>query len=313
MKAATIDRFKTPVMVHDVETPTLDEDAVLLRVTAAGVNPVDWKIRDGESGDRSFPLTLGGDFAGIVERVGTSVTRVKEGDRVFGTAREHGSFAEFTEIKESAHDSPFTRIPAGISDAQAAAIPIPVLTALASIEALKVGKETKLLVVGAAGAVGSAAVQIARNRGAVITALVKKGQENDVRSNGAATVVTGTDSPQTAIKAAHNGQFDAVLDLVSDGEKLKAYAPLVKAGGLIVTTIHVADEVFFAAKNITAINLVMAETPQSSPDALDEIAQMVLDGALTISVGFERPLEEANAVLDGLKAGKISGKVILRP
>jgi NADPH:quinone reductase-like Zn-dependent oxidoreductase len=308
-----IDRFKTPAMMRDVDTPTLDEDAVLLRVTAAGVNPIDWKIRDGEGGDRSFPLTLGGDFAGIVERVGTSVTRVKEGDRVFGTAREHGAFAEYTEIKDHAPDSPFTRIPAGISDAQAAAIPIPVLTALASLEALKVGKDTELLIVGAAGAVGSAAVQIARNRGALITAVVKKGQENDARSNGAATVVTGNERPQAAIKAAHNGQFDAVLDLVSNGEQLKAYAPLVKAGGSIVTTIHVADEGFFAAKNITAINLVMAETPQSSPEALDEIAQMVLDGALTISVGSERPLEEANAVLDGLKAGKISGKVILRP
>ena len=313
MKAATIERFNTPATVHDVETPALEDNAILLRVTAAGVNPVDWKTRDGKSGDRSFPLTLGQDFAGVVERVGTGVTRVKAGDRVFGCARAHGSYAEFTEIRDGEDNSPFTKIPEGVSDALAAALPTPVLTALASIEALKVGKRTDVLIIGAAGAVGSAAVQIAHNRGAIVTALVKPGQEAEARRAGATTVVAMTSDPKTAIAVAHEDPFDAVLDLVSDGDALKAFAPLVKRGGLLVTTIHVADEPWFEQHGILAINIVLDQTPQSSPASLDEVAGMVRAGSLVVTVGSERPLDDANAVLDGIKSGDIQGKVILRP
>lgn len=313
MKAATIDRFETPATIRDIPAPALEENAVLLRVTAAGVNPIDWKIRDGQGGKRSFPLTLGLDFAGVVEDVGTGVTRVKKGDRVFGSAQAHGAYAEFTEIRDGEKASPFTRIPAGISDAQAAAIPIPVLTALASIETLDVRANTDLLIVGAAGAVGSAAVQIARARGAKVTAVVKPGQEAEARASGAMTTVATGGSVQTAISVAHEDPFDAVLDLVSDGEQLKLLAPLVKRGGALVTTVHAADEAWFQAHGIRAVNIVMSETPQSSPSALDNVARMVLDRTLMVKVGSERPLADANAVLDGVKSGEIHGKVILRP
>ena len=313
MKAATIDRFKTPAVVHDVATPPLEDDAVLLRVTAAGVNPVDWKIRDGEGGERSFPLTLGQDFSGVVERVGPGVTRVKEGDRVFGCARDHGAYAEFTEIRDGQRDSPFAKIPEGVSDALAAALPTPVLTALASLEALGVGKGTELLVVGAAGAVGSAALQLARNRDAIVTAAVKPGQESGARANGASTVVTVGTNPATDVAVAHEDPFEAILDLVSNADQLKALAPLLARGGTILTTIHVADEAWFAQRGIRAINMVVAETPQSSPEALDEVAALVRSGSLTVEIGSERPLDDANAVLDGIKAGEIHGKVILRP
>ena len=312
MKAATIDRFSEPAQVHDVAVPALEDNAVLFRITAAGVNPIDWKTRDGESGKKRFPLTLGQDFAGVVERVGAGMTRVKKGDRIFGLAPGNGAYAEFSEVSDGG-GSPFALIPDGISDEIAASLPTPVLTALASLEALGVKGGTDLLIVGAGGAVGTAAVQMAKARGAIITAFVKAGQEDEARSYGAQTVVTSTGNVIDTIASAHPDPFDAVFDMISDAGALKQAAALVKPGGAILTTIHVADEAWFAARNIRAINIAMQQTPQSSPQGLTTIANMVADGSLDVKAPEERPLAEANAVLDDLKAGKISGKVILRP
>jgi NADPH:quinone reductase-like Zn-dependent oxidoreductase len=100
MKAATIERFATAAGVHEIAPPQLEDDAVVLRITAAGVSPIDWKNRDGIGEKRTVPLTLGQDVAGVIERVGTAVTRVKAGDRIFGCARDHGSYAEFTKIRD---------------------------------------------------------------------------------------------------------------------------------------------------------------------------------------------------------------------
>jgi NADPH:quinone reductase-like Zn-dependent oxidoreductase len=314
MKAATIDSFSTPARVHFVNEPVLQDESVIFRVTAAGVNPVDWKTRDGLAGKRSFPLTLGQDFAGVVLRVGKGIVRVKRGDRIFGCARAHGSYAEIGEIRDGMADSPFTRIPANVSDAQAAALPTPALTALASLEALAVRYGTKLLILGAAGAVGSIALQLARMRGASITAVVKNGQEPRSRSMGASSVVSATsDDTLSAVRAVHPEPFDAVRDLVSGGDELKRNAPLSTSGGILVTTIHDADVPWFRQLNICAINITMSKTPQSSPAALDDIAHMVANGTLLVEIASERPLDEANAVLDEIKAGVITGKVILRP
>ena len=314
MKAATIDRFSTPAEVHEIARPELEDHAVLFRVTAAGVNPIDWKIRDGQAGKRSFPLILGQDFAGIVERAGKGVTRVTAGERIFGIARKHGVYAEFSEVREGEDDSPFTKIPEGVSDAQAAALPTPGLTALASLEALDAGTATELLIVGAAGAVGCIAVQLARDRNVKIAAVVRPGQEHDTHALGVNTVIVAKgDDVLSAVRAAHPEPFDAVLDMVSDGNALKRNAPLMKPGGTLVTTIHVADEAWFEQLGIRAINISMAATPQSSPAGLDELARLVEDGRLIVKIGSERPLDEANTVLDGIKSGSIHGKVILRP
>jgi NADPH:quinone reductase-like Zn-dependent oxidoreductase len=314
MKAATIDSFSTPARVHFVDEPALQDHSVLFRITAAGVNPMDWKVRDGQAGKRSFPLVLGQDFAGVVTRVGKGVTRVNRGDRIFGLARAHGTYAEYSEIRDGVADSPFARIPENVSDSQAAALPTPALTALASLEALGVRNGTALLILGAAGAVGSAAVQMARERGASIAAVVKNGQETNTRFMGATNVVTATgDNTVSALRALHSEPFDAVLDLVSSGDELKRNAPLIKQGGVLVTTLHVADEMWFHEQSIRAINITMAETPQSSAAGLDEIARMVADGTLVVEIASERPLADANAVLDGIKSGAIAGKVILRP
>jgi NADPH2:quinone reductase len=170
-----------------------------------------------------------------------------------------------------------------------------------------------LLIVGGGGSVGSATIQLARLRGARITAFVKPGQEDDARRAGADVVVSTAGAPVPAIREVHGAPFDAVIDLVSTADALKELAPLLKGDGVILTTIHVADEAWFRERSLRAINITLAKTPQSSPVALAAMARRVADGSLVLSPPTERSLDDANAVLDGIKTGTISGKVILRP
>jgi NADPH:quinone reductase-like Zn-dependent oxidoreductase len=305
MRAVVIDRFATPGQVRDVPPPVVEPDAIVVRITVAGINPIDWKVRDGKAGDRPFPLVLGQDFAGVVESAGDRVHRVKAGDRVFGIARDHGSYAGRTLVRDDLHDSPFSIIPDGVTDEQAAALPTPGLTALASIAALEVGEGTEILILGAGGSVGCTAVQIARGKGARVTAVVRANQRQRVLDLGAREAVESIDGLKP-------GTFDAVLDLISDGETLKKNAPLLKKDGLLVTTIHVADVDWFRAHGVTAINIGLAETPESSPQGLDELAQLVAERKLAVEVAGEKPLSDAAAVLDAVKAGKLSGKIVLK-
>jgi D-arabinose 1-dehydrogenase-like Zn-dependent alcohol dehydrogenase len=105
----------------------------------------------------------------------------------------------------------------------------------------------------------------------------------------------------------------AVLDFVSDGETLKRFAPLVVRGGTLVTTIHVADEAWFAAQQRRAVNLVMNQTPESSAAGLDELTDLVRRGELVVAVAGERPLEDARHVLDESERHTLHGKFVLRP
>ena len=312
MHAIVIDKFKEAGSVRVVPEPPLDRNAVLVRVAVAGVNPVDWKVRAGQAGERHFPLVLGQDFAGSIEAVGEGVERVSVGDRVFGCARAYGSYAEETLVPDLDKSSPFTKIPEGIDDAHAAALPTPGLTALASIDWLEIGEGTELLIIGAAGAVGGAAVQIARKRKANVTAVVKPGQGDEARGFGARTVIETTGDFLEAVRSAHPQPFAATLDLFSSGKELQHHLPLYAKGGMLVTTIHVADEDWFRERGIDANNIVMSETDASSPRGLETLAELVLAGDLRVPIAAERPLTEAASVLDELEAGKLGGKIVLR-
>jgi NADPH2:quinone reductase len=309
VKALVIDRFKTPGEVRDIPEPPLQAGAVLVRIAVAGVNPIDWKVREGQAGERTFPLVLGQDFAGAVERTGAGVEALKPGDRVFGFAREFGAFAERTLVPAG---SPMSRIPDALGDDRAAALPTPALTALASLAALDVKPGSSLLIIGAAGAVGGAALQIAHHRGARVTAFVRPQQESDVRAFGADVVIASDQDARGAIRATTQEPFEAVLDLVSDAGKLKENAILVRPGGGLVTTIHVADGAWFSERGITATNIVLMDTPEYGVRGLDELAKMVVNGSLVVPVAGEKNLAEASELLDGMRAGQVSGKYVLR-
>ena len=173
MKAVLIRQFGPPdvMQIEEVEKPAISGDQALIRVHYSSVNPVDWKIRNGSlrllTGSR-FPMRLGFDLAGEVLETGSSATRFKKGDKVFGMLdfRHLGSYAEYVCLSENK----LALIPDNLDFKEASAVPLAALTAYQALHykgKIKDGKA--VLINGASGGVGSYAVQIASAAGAVVT------------------------------------------------------------------------------------------------------------------------------------------------
>jgi NADPH:quinone reductase-like Zn-dependent oxidoreductase len=169
LRAIAEDRFGGPVRLMDLPTPKIRAKEVLIRVHAAGVNPFDWKVADGELGDKMehrFPLILGFDAAGLVEGVGSEVTDLAAGDEVYGYLSKpvigEGTYAEYV----SAPAVAVAKKPRSLGYAESAALPMPGLTALNLVDAVNLQEGEIVLIVGATGGVGSYAIQLAARRGA---------------------------------------------------------------------------------------------------------------------------------------------------
>ena len=137
MRAVVVEHLHQQGSLHEVPVPEPGPTDVLVRITVAGINPVDWKIRD-EYG-HALPFVLGQDFAGIVVGSGAAVKHYSQDDRVFGIAREHGAYAEYTVVPQDGKGQPIAHIPDSVGDADAAGLPTAGLTALAAIERMNVG------------------------------------------------------------------------------------------------------------------------------------------------------------------------------
>jgi NADPH:quinone reductase-like Zn-dependent oxidoreductase len=309
MKAIVVERRGDQGTFTEIPTPKPSEGEILVRVTAAGVNPVDWKIRD--RGDEPLPFVLGRDFAGVVSALGAHVSKYREGERVFGCA-DYGAYAEYTIVPENGRQQPISKIADAVGDADAAALPTAGLTALASIEALGGSKGTTLFVAGATGGVGSFAVQIARDRGAHVIGSAHSSSESQARSLGVDEFVAYDKQDVVgAVKGAHPSGIDAVLDLVDDASAIKAMADVLHEGGRIVSTIRALDVDWFAQRKISAINLGVPNTPQYSHAGLRTLLQLVEQGRLRVIIAEERPLSEAVEALEESKRGSVNGKIVI--
>jgi NADPH:quinone reductase-like Zn-dependent oxidoreductase len=312
MHAITIDHPGESGSLKEIPNERPRSGEILVRVSVAGVNPIDWKLRD-RAGDGRMPLTLGQDFAGTVEAAGDGAGDFAPGDRVFGVARAHGSYAEFTSVPVAAQDSPIGKIPNRVSDEEAASLPTPGLTALAALDQLHVGRGTTILITGAAGAVGALATQLAHQRGAHVIAVVK-GTPDAIRGLGADAIIEADAANliATARERYPNG-IETILDVVSsDREAAMQVAGLLRAGGAIVSTNHALDVEALVRRGCQASNIVMNETPQSSRGSLELLAGLIADGKLLVRIGHEFPLHDAPRVLDETKAGRMPGKTVLR-
>ena len=156
MRAFAVRSFGEPASVQDLPVPAVD-GAVLIRVRFAGVNPLDNNLLGRLTAASSYPFVVGIDFAGVAERVPAAEHGLRVGDRVFGMARTHGSYAEYTASPQRPAMEPLARIPDGVADDQAAALPIPAVTALRTVELLEVTAGQHVVVMGATG--GSAATR----------------------------------------------------------------------------------------------------------------------------------------------------------
>jgi NADPH:quinone reductase-like Zn-dependent oxidoreductase len=198
---------------------------VLVRVSAAGVNPLDWKTRAGGAFLGRPPFTVGADLAGVVTAVSEGVTRFAPGDRVFGMPRFPGEAAAYAEYATgpARHLAP---IPDGLDDVQAAALPMSGLTAWqALVDTAAVGPGDRVLVCGAAGGIGHVAVQIAKALGAHVVGVARAAEHGFLRAIGADEVLEpGATGPSGV---------DVVLDLVG-GDTAMRSLPALRDGGLLV-------------------------------------------------------------------------------
>jgi len=307
MKAAVVEHRGQSGSIKEIPAPRPGPSDVLVRVVAAGVNPIDWKRRDRP--DTPLPLVLGQDFAGVVSEVGDRVAKYRIGERVFGIARKHGTYAEFTLLSEDDSAEPLAKIPDDVGDADAAALPTAGITALGAIETLDVSKGTSFLVLGATGGVGSYAVQIARDRGARIIGSARSANESLARSLGVDEFIAY--DKEDASERLRGGAIEAVLDLVDDSGGIKRIAGVMRDGGRIVSTIGAADVDWFAARNIVATNLYAADTPQWSHAGLRSLLELVEQGAIRVMIAGERPLAEAVDALEESKSGSVDGKIVI--
>ncbi|MHB8433677.1 MAG: NADP-dependent oxidoreductase [Candidatus Tyrphobacter sp.] len=310
MKAVVVEHRGSPGALKEMPDPQPGVHEVLVHVCAAGVNPVDWKVRD--AGTRPMPYVLGQDFSGTVAAVGSAVRRYRYGERIFGVAHDRGAFAEYTIVPEESTSQPAAKIPDDVGYADAAALPTAGITALGSLDALQAAKGTTLVVVGATGGVGTFAVQIARDRGAHVIASGRASNERLARELGADEYVAyDREDVFAAIARAHPGGVDAVLDLVDDADAIGRTAGTIREGGRIVSTIHAADAAWFSARKILAENLRMTHTPASSHEGLRTLVKMLEEGRLRTVIAAERPLSEAVDALEESKRGAVAGKLVL--
>ena len=311
MRTIAEEEFGGSIALMDLPVPEIGPDEVLIRVRAAGVNPFDWKVADGAlQGERKhrFPLILGFDAAGVVERVGAEVSALAEGDEVYGYLFKPvvggGAYAEYV----SAPASIVARKPESVGFAEAAALPTPGLTAMDLVDAADPREGEIVLVVGATGGVGSYAVQLASRRGARVIATARRTNEAFVRKLGAAeTIDHTTEDLVGSVLVAHPDGIEAIVDVVSDREALGRIAGLVKRGGRIASSVYAADAGGLASRGVEATNV------GTRPDArrLAELSRLVDAGE--ISVGLERvfPLERAPEALEESRAGHVRGKLVL--
>jgi NADPH:quinone reductase-like Zn-dependent oxidoreductase len=280
-------------------------------VKYAGVNPIDYKVLARLTASSPYPFVMGIDFAGVVELVPPSENDLKVGDRIFGMARTHGAYAEHTAVSPGAKAEPLARIPDGVTDEQAAALPIPAITPLGSLELLGVTAGQRLVVMGATGGVGGNAVQMAHARGAHVLATVR-GDADEARRLGADEVYdTNNVDVIDAIRASHPSGVDAVLDLVNGKDAIRRAAEILKSGGDLVSTIYAADVAWFAERQITADNIASTSNPVSSQQGLTEVARMIAAGTITARVQATVELEGVAKILEKLRSGGLRGKAVV--
>jgi NADPH:quinone reductase-like Zn-dependent oxidoreductase len=310
MRAFAVPRYGEAPALLDIPDPT-PADALLVDIAFAGANPVDYKRLDGLDERAHFPYVVGQDFSGVATSVPPDERELHVGDRIFGVAASSGTYAERTIVPSNA-GQPTARIPDGVTDAQAAGLPTPALTALAAVEELAIEAGMTFVVLGAAGVVGGYAVQIACARGAHAIGIVRGGRIDDTRALGAAEVYdVGQGDPRAAIRRAHPDGVDAILDTVSGREEFAANAELVRSGGGMISIVGGADPAALAARGIRAANMRVANTPLWSREGLGTVARMVAGGTISVRIAADFDLGAAGEVLHKMRSGGLNGKAVL--
>ena len=299
MKAIVVHEFGGPEVLkyEDAPRPEPKENEILVRVIAAGVNPVDTYVRSGNFGKPTLPLTPGFDIAGIVEEIGPGATKFKKGDAVYGNVHI-GGYAEFAVAAEK----DVALKPASLDFVQAAAVPVAARTAWnALIETAHLGPGQTVLIQGGSGGVGSFAIQIAKLRGAKVYATASTANQDLLKDLGADMAIDYTKQKfEDVVK-----DVDAVLEAAGK-ETLERDYPVVKKGGLLVSIVGPADPAKVQQYGIQAPSLAR------SGSALLELTKLFDAKKLKVEVTETLPLNEAQKAQEQVGTHHTRGKIVLK-
>jgi NADPH2:quinone reductase len=308
MRAFTLDSFDTPPELReDLPTPQAGPGQLLVRVQASSVNPVDAGIAAGFLKDmfpHEFPVLVGRDYAGVVERVGAGVTGYAAGDAVLGfvpgmsPAVHDGSWAELIVVSQDQ----VAHLPAGVDLAQAGVAPLAGVTALAVHDALGLGQGDTVLMIGANGGVGCIAVQLATAAGATVVAPGLPEDRDYLRGLGVAELLDRNRDVVAQVRQRHPDGVDALADFVSrTPEQLGTYAAVVREGGRVASSAGAAGE----GPGRTNVMAVPAAA------TLDRLAGLLAGGTVRVPIQASYPLAQADQALKDLTGQHTQGKLAI--
>lgn len=331
MKAWYIKRYGKPeVLVQgELPEPVLNDDDVLVQVHAAGVNPLDNKLRDGEFKlllPYQLPLILGNDLAGVVVGIGARVQRFKLGDEVYARPDDDriGAFAEYIALRESA----LAHKPASLSMEEAASIPLAALTAWQTLKVkgqLRAGQ--KVLIHAGSGGVGSMAIQLARHLGATVATTASAAQAPLLKALGADLVIDYKSEDFSAMLK----DYDLVLD-TQGGDTLRKSLAVLKPGGQLIGIAGPPDPAFARRRGANGfVSLVMRllsyrirkaarrsgnsyhfHFMSASGAQLEEISRLIDAGHIRPVLDRVYPFEETRQALAYVATGRSKGKVVIK-
>ncbi len=309
MKAAQITDYisaKDIQINQDASEPQLKPGFVLVDVKAAALNPIDWKMTEGELSrfmQLPFPFTPGSDFAGIVKKVGVEVKHLAEGDEVYGMAGYNrngsGSLAEIT----AANASFVWKKPTMLSFEQAAAVPMAGLRAWhVLVEVLQIAAGQKVLIHGGAGGIGTFALQIAKHLGAHVATTVREKDEAYVKGLGAEVVVDY--QKQDFSKMLHD--YDAVFDTIG-GETFAKSFEVLKPGGKITTMLWERHPELAQEYNVRFLE----QSESATPESFAGLGKLMDEGIVQVQVAKTFPFEQVGQAFDYQKNAHPRGKVVV--
>ncbi|HHT7141000.1 TPA: NADP-dependent oxidoreductase [Bacillus cereus] len=330
MKAMIIDKYgKVPMRMAEVPIPEINEHEVLAEIYAASINPIDFKIRDGKVKmllKYEMPLILGNDFAGVIIKVGSKVTRFKVGDEIYARPRKNkiGTFAEYIAI----HEDDIALKPKNLSFEEAASIPLVGLTSYQALHnIMQLQKDQKILIHAGSGGVGTFAIQLAKIMGATVTTTASEAGANLVKSLGADEIINYKTKKFEDMLT----NYDAVFDTIG-GTTLEKSFNIIKSGGNIVSVSGMPNAQFgkefgsgffktllfsLASKKLTALEkkhnarysfLFM----KPSGDQLRTIANYIEAGKIKPVIDRVFPFEDAQKAMEYSEAGRAKGKIIVK-
>lgn len=309
MKAIEINAYggnEVVVMRSGVSLPTISAEKLLIKMHAAGVNPVDWKIRTGYLQNMrplQFPFTLGMDFSGVVIEVGQGITHFKKGDSVYGMANvfdgDTGTFAEYI-----CADAAVTSLkPKNIDFAEAAALPMAGVSAWqALVDYIDLSKGQKILIHGGTGGIGIFAIQIAKYLGAYVATTISGINKKFAKELGADEVIDyKEESFENRLQ-----NYDAVLDTIGGDTYIKSFQVL-KKGGIIVSMLENPHKELMQRYEVRSI----LEFTETNTDRLSKLTKLVENQIIKVHIAKVFSFQEASKALDYLQYGHPVGKIVI--